>query len=248
MQWNIPNVVITGNAHSKLKVKGQDFVKVKVSHDFAVIVMTDGVGTSSCAFEGSRGIAEVVAESISKRKSDILYWENVEFSNFVENIIKDFLFIKSDELGCNPKDLNSTIMIFISDGEKYLAASMGDGLIGRVSEDEGKVILAPEHGRYLNESYFVATSDFKSHFRIARGMFNSEWVYVMMTDGSCECLFNPRDEAFSNALYIMCEWSKKYSKEAVNNAIFDTMQKLFRRTTNDDCALALITQAKGWHG
>ena len=66
-----------------------------------------------------------------------------------------------------------------------------------------------------------------------------------MTDGSCECLYNPHTKDYAKALPVFCGWARTYPREAVNEALFGSMNKLFRERTADDCALVLITESSG---
>lgn len=243
MIWNIPTCKITGTYHLSQKIKGQDYIKVTLANfnDIAIVVMTDGVSSAKLASTGSRGLAWEVAGQLERRGADLLGWKDEEIIQWLSNVSIEWLEAKSKELECLPRDLDTTLMIFMSDGEKFLAGSIGDGLIGRISSNgQQEVLLEPEHGQSINVSYFVATSDFTSHFRIARGRIDSDSVYFMMTDGTCECLYDYRTKAYADALPIFCEWTRKYQHSAVQDAIFKVGADLFKEITTDDCALALI--------
>jgi|GEM_PF-3011829 len=247
MIWNIPSYSMTGSSHLAVNKPGQDYIKVSLNleNGTAIVVVTDGVGSARLAFEGSRSLAKKVAAQLEQRDTDLLGWSDGDIRLWLANVVSDWLRAESERLKCEPKDLNSTLMIFLSDGEKFIAGSIGDGLIGRIGTDDYEVILEPEHGETINASYFVATSDFNRHFRVVRGRFDIGSVYFVLTDGSCDCLYNYRERTYAEALRIFCEWTRKYEHKAVNNALRDVATNLFREVTSDDCAIALIQGREG---
>lgn len=247
MIWNIPSYTMTGTSHIADKKPGQDYIKVSLNPDngTAIVVVTDGVGSARLAYEGSRGLAKEVAAQLERRGADLLGWSDGDIRLWLANVVADWLKAESARLMCVPEDLNTTLMIFLSDGDRFVAGSIGDGLVGRIGDDGFDVLLEPEHGAAVNVSYFVATSDFNSHFRIVRGRFDAASVYFAMTDGSCDCLYNYRARTYAEALGIFCEWTRKYDRKAVNKAVHDVASRLFKEVTSDDCAIALIHGREG---
>ena len=70
-------------------------------------------------------------------------------------------------------------------------------------------------------------------------------VYFLLTDGSCDCLYNPSDATFAKALHKFAGWTRRYPFHDVWEAIIQNMHRLFPKRTSDDCALALLTTGIG---
>lgn len=173
IRWKISGSTIVGNTHQKYGIKGQDRYCVKIVDDTAVVVVTDGVGSATHALEGANAVCVGMAERLSRRGEDLLSYKTAEFMSFVKASIGEILQVESRELGCNVRDLDTTLMVFVSNGLRFIAGGIGDGLIGRMNAEslDSEVIIAPEKGRFANESFFVASSDFDRHFHIVSGSF-----------------------------------------------------------------------------
>lgn len=253
--WNIVTSRITGSINSK----PQDFIRTFINGMEKVIgvVMTDGAGSARFPVDGASTLAEGIIQKIFKDRisclDDMFNYSEDDIRNLFYNTSVILLKKRTSELSADPKntgpillaDLSTTMMCFLSDGERYIAVSIGDGVIGRCTDDyQAEIILAPEHLRYVNQTYYITDPDAKSHLRIKFGKFDPKSAYVMMTDGTCECTYDNRSKIFAPVIHKFCDIVHKYDRSECSTFIHGKMQELFPKRTTDDCALAIITCKK----
>ena len=237
MKWNITSSVIKGSGHKS----PQDSISKYLDNDFACLVLSDGAGVARRASEGALFTTTNVVEILKQHKEGIFNYTTEEIRNIILNNLLDRLKQKAENEHHNIDDYMCTLIFFISNGEKYIYGNLGDGLIGCMDiYGEGKPLSLPEHGKFVNQSYFITHKNAQEHFRIGMGPYKDNMIYFLMTDGTAECLYNFKHETFSKALTTYCNWTVKYNPYDVNNYLKISMIRLFPQKTNDDCALAMI--------
>lgn len=237
MRWKISSAKTTGNRHNL----NEDSIRQTPYDDFLCVVGADGAGIAKCARIGADFTTQTVRELLIKHKDGIFNYTDDEIKCILLDNLNDKLSALAKKEGNNIDDYMSTLMFFISNGEKYIIGNLGDGLLGSMdSEGKSEVLSLPEHGKYANQSFFVTHKNSKDHLRIHKGRYESHKVYFMMTDGSAECLYNFNLKSFANILKVFCEWIIKYEPHKVSDYIQIAMIKLFGSKTSDDCSLALI--------
>lgn len=242
MNWKIATSSIRGFSHQQSDTPSQDQVRQSISDDYTCVALCDGAGSAQYAAEGARFVAAKTCEILKMYQLDIFNFSDEEIRNVVISRLLSSLEDLGKDYDAPISSFSSTLMFFVSDGIHFLVGNVGDGIIGfQDGNMEMNTLLGQERGLYANESYFVTSEHSAEHLRIARGSYNAHYVFFLMTDGSCDCLFNYRTKKYARALDIYCSWCRKYNRKQVNRALFDSMQRLFSQKTNDDCALALIT-------
>lgn len=241
IRWKIPSAAIRGRAHKVLDVPGEDYRSIKVAANNAVVVLTDGAGFAPKAYAGAREVAELLSNKLLESADKVLsYPQDIVRAMILHYVGEILRVLQAENPDSKAEDFSTTAAGWISDGEKYLAFSVGDSLIGRVRKDGTiSTILEQERGAYANSSYFITDPNAEKHLLFATGDIEDEDVFFLMTDGSAECLYNPTDGSYAPALSTMAEWTRLYTRESVNDGILDVMMRLFRHRTSDDCALAL---------
>lgn len=241
VKWKVSSARIQGSVHHSEKIECQDFVFKSIKDDIASVTMSDGAGRAQHALEGAFCCAIEAMRNLELRGGSLFELDNEDISRILLDNVRDKLKAKALEMNCPFDDLACTFCFFVTDGRCFIAGNLGDGLIGRLDrKGEGRVILGPERGKYANQSYFITGENCYRHFHIVRGLFEPANVYFIMTDGSCDCLYDREQDAFAPALGTFCSWIRQYSHQAVSNSLKDVMYKLFPEKTGDDCALALV--------
>ena len=252
MNWNISTSSVTGKGNKDC----QDIIKTLVRSDGICIVAADGAGSARFPLEGAMAVAKGIVDFF---KSDNRLRSFNDIYNSDENSIRKFFYdvaikalckraeaLRRDNVNSGFEislaDVSTTMMCFLSDGEKYIALNIGDGLIGRyVPNKAADVILEPENIRYANQTYYITDDDALDHLRVAKGRYESDAAYIIMTDGSVECTYRKLTKEFAPIIFKFCEIVLKYPRIVIGNFIFEKMKELFPKVTNDDCALVIIT-------
>lgn len=241
MKWNIPYSFIPGSRHSSDGTECQDYALAHLSDAFACVTMTDGAGSVKNACEGARLVAETARNFLIKREAILFEMDESELREELITEIRIKLYELACKMSCEFESFASTFLFFASDGRRFITGNLGDGLVGVIKErNQAEILLAPENGRYLNESFFMTDDDCMYHLRLIHGFFNPSDIYFLMTDGSCDCLYDRQAKTFAEALGIFADWTRRYDHRLVTAAIYKSMFRLFTQRTMDDCAIALI--------
>lgn len=241
MKWKIASQTIKGKGREVC----QDYVVQAPIADFVCVVAADGAGSARYAREGAEAVTKKMRELLLEHRNDIFNYSDQEIKDKLLETLRAFLAEKAVSEGAEMNDYMSTLMFFVSDGEKYIAGNLGDGMIGCLDENgQGSVIAFPEKGKFVNVSYFVTQEDSASHLRLERGPYDVNKVYFLMTDGSTDCLYNFKDGSFGRILNVFSDWIRKYPPHYVSANLRTAMMQLFRQKTLDDCALALLVGSK----
>ena len=241
MNWNVVTPRICGRRSFKQSAPTQDITKQYVDDDFSCIVVADGVGSALYALDGAQMSSSETIELIKGVGEEVFNYSDDDLRSLILGNLDDKLGVLAAERDCSVKEFASTLMFFITNGEQYIAANLGDGLVGSLSENgDAEVLHEPEKGRFVNQSYFVTSSSAYDHLRIYRGRYDASRVYFLMTDGSVECLYNYTTKRYARALEVYCDWVRKYDRRVCIKPMLESMRSLFKHRTDDDCALAFI--------
>lgn len=245
VKWKVSSARIQGSVHASEAIECQDFVFKYINGDIAAVTLSDGAGRAQFAMEGALCCSLEAIKNIEIRGASLFELEVENIAQIFLDNLRERLREKAASLNCSLDELACTLGFFVTNGRSYIAGNLGDGLIGEMTPNEkASVILGPERGRYVNQSYFVTGDDCYRRFRVIRGDYDLKNVYFMMTDGSCDCLFDGEKQAFAPALRTFCKWIRQYPHQAVSNSLKPAMYKLFPEKTGDDCALALVVAEK----
>lgn len=253
LEWKIFSGRIVGSKHPH----PQDFIStyIKRSESIICVAMSDGASSASNAEIGARTIVNGLISKIFKNREGQGVLEDL--LNFTKDEIRSYFYksimaslneeiqklqnLQSAKDTCSLQSMASTMMCFFTDGDKYYALGIGDGLIGKCGKDGVEIILEPEHLMYVNQTHYITDNDAFNNIRVMSGKYDQDSSYVMMTDGSCSCLYSKRKKIFAPLLYKFCNIVNNYPRAIGNKYIHTSMKTLFPKRTDDDCALAIIT-------
>ena len=245
MNWKVVTPRICGLRTILSDSPTQDITRQEINDDFSCVVVADGVGSALYALEGAQISSLETIKQISSVGEAIFEYSDDRLKELILDHLYDKLSALAAQRGCPVSEFASTLMFFITDGEQYIAANLGDGLVGSLSESgDAEVLHEPEKGRFVNQSYFVTSHKSIDHLRLHRGRYEATRVYFLMTDGSVECLYNYTTKRYARALEVYCDWVRKYDRRVCFNAMVESMRELFKHRTDDDCALAFIYGSK----
>ena len=236
---------MTGTTHLQNKEKCQDIIWQSVSNHFTCVTMADGAGSAPFATEGATIAVEASKRWLEQERQSLFDMDaDTIKTNIIAHLWEEF-GEACQEKKCDMTDLSTTLLFLATDGRKLVAANIGDGLVGRIGNDgQQEIILGQDHGKYVNESFFITDPKCEEKLRVFIGPYDPDSTYFLLTDGSCDCLYNDAEKTFAQALHIFTKWMWKYPHQAVSKAIGQKMYELFPKRTDDDCAIALVNLPK----
>lgn len=241
MKWKISCATMIGKTHQDYNEDCQDVIWQSLSDSFSCMTMADGAGTARYAKEGATIAVETAKYFLEQKGPSVFSMGADELKDTFLLLLRQQFTEACKQLRCRMVDLTTTLLFFATDGKQFVAANIGDGLVGRIGHDgEEEVILKQNIGRFVNETYFITDADSERHFHITIGDFDSGSTYFLLTDGSCDCLCNSRPPLFAPLMHKFVRWLKEYPFEEVNTALGTMMYKLFPNRTDDDCAIAML--------
>ena len=234
---------MVGTSHLEQGKRCEDVIKALKNEETIAIVLADGAGSFSKAFEG----ATIVSERCSRwliKNFDRAYSSKSLKHMLLYNVIRRSLncYAKKNQIGF--KELSSTLLFVAIKDNRYIAGHIGDGVIGIITKDGDNVALSePERGEFANNTYFTTSPRVSKHFRLHKGMISNIDSFFMMSDGAADCLYNQVAKTFAPAINKFAASLAKSSDtevEQVNESLRDVMEQHFPKRTNDDCSFILI--------
>tara|TARA_Y100000310_G_scaffold343990_1_gene454406 strand:- start:3001 stop:4179 length:1179 start_codon:yes stop_codon:yes gene_type:complete len=236
---------VTGKSHIEKKTPCQDRTYSKTHNGITVITLADGAGSCKNSDTGAEIVTKVVADLICNNFTFLFKKTKEEISKNILNEILKHLGAKSKKLNVKLKDLSSTLLFAGVKGNQYIAGHIGDGLIGYYfndSETHVKTLSEPENGEYANETFFTTSNDAIKHFRIYKDKLDKITGFILMSDGSYDCLFDKSKNVLKGANNTFYSWLGDISNptEKIEQALIDNMKEQFITRTHDDCSINLL--------
>ena len=137
-------------------------------------------------------------------------------------------------------DYASTLLFASTDGRRYLAGQLGDGMIAVQGIGGANALCEPARGEYKNETVFVTTPRAARFFCVAAGSCSEVFGFVLMSDGSAESLYHRASRSFARAIWSLGEWLDQRNPADVSKALAANIQEIIRQQTGDDCSLGIL--------
>ena len=230
---------VRGKAHKENGAPCQDKTYYLNKDDLHVISLADGAGSSKYSDKGAKIVTKFIEEFLCDNFDNL--YSDIENKQFIKKIIDGIVNkIHSTYKGSEITDYSSTLLFVAVRRDKYVLGHIGDGSIAINTDGSIKVISEPENGESLNSTYFFTSESPTDHLRLQRGVINGDTSFILMSDGSYECLYDRRKQSFSIALDKFLEWITQGKKEEVSKAILMNMKKFFVKITTDDISLNFL--------
>lgn len=276
--YKIINHSIKGRSHIRNDLPCQDKTYYIDNNDIKVISLSDGAGSCKHSDRGAEIATKVCGEYISDNFNDIyddLDSERVgkelfkkiidqirldieekternevgkESENLEEESSKEIeLDIDTSEIVI--QDYSSTLLFVALFGNKYISGHIGDGLISINDDEQLKILSEPENGETSNSTYFFTAKSAEKYLRFKKGTIIKDTTFILMSDGTYECVYDRQENKFTSALYKFIDWVSKEDEDNVSDAILSNMEKHFINKTSDDCSISIIhiTIIKSWY-
>lgn len=189
---------VTGPSHIKNRIVNQDsFLWIK-KRKYAVLIVSDGMGSKPFADVGSKKACEAVSleiEAFVKNKKQSLSVLEL-FSQIVETWKKLILPHEA-------KDCSATCLFVFVTKHKILAARLGDGMICLLGKDEtSSVVLSDNKDEsFSNATQSLSDSAAANEFKYTFYERSSFRGIILSTDGISSDMENGKELSFADDLF-----------------------------------------------
>ena len=243
-KWKCAGGQVAGLGHEKFNIPGQDRVAIRENGLIKSIALADGAGSRKKSQIGAEYITNSICDISSVKFNTFYSYSKKRIARRYKNIILNSLKDASKIHSLKIDELSSTLLFVVTDGIKYIAGHIGDGIIATI--EKGKIVMLsePENQEFANVTYFTTSPNIEKHLRIYRGYLKSKTGFILMSDGAADGLFLKATNTFSNVILQINDWLKEYSSDVVSKAIVSNLNSTIRRKTQDDCSLIIISEVK----
>ena len=239
-EWRAAGTYVMGISHERQNKGCHDRYSFKFYNNAASISLADGAGSASKPEIGAEIATKQVNKTVTK-DFDHIYNSDVNIaSHKLTHAIRTAFGIYATRYNCNMKDLATTLLFACVKDDRFIAGHIGDGILGLLKNGEFVVLSPPENGEFINETYFITSRSYKSRFRLFKGKLNDINGFVLMTDGTCESLYNKLEKKIAPVVFTLFEWIDHYSMEVVDSALKENFENIIKRKTTDDCSIGLL--------
>lgn len=244
---NVIQSYVQGAKHKAVDKICQDRTGYRHENDVWAIALADGAGNPR--YTHSEIGAEIVVNTITKffcDNFDLFYEKDdeAELGKVVLTICRRALNAKAEELGLdNISRLSSTLLAVAVKEDKMVYCHIGDGVIGKNTQNGAVVLSAPDNGEYANSTFFVTTRGAEDRMRIGKAKLDNETAFFLMSDGTSDYIYDEEHRAFYPAAEKMATLAAyRNGEKQLEEIIKEHMVN--QDLTSDDCSFICLSFAK----
>lgn len=241
--WKMISYEACGRGHEKENIPCQDKALIKKNKEVSIIALADGAGSCKKSHHGASIVIDYAAKIIEENFDFLISNDNgIEVKKKIVEYLVTRLQAESLKLDCTVKDLSSTLLLACIKKEKFLLMHIGDGVIGGIRNGKVEVLSTPFNGEYSNSTVFVTSKKAAEYMKIYRGNVAEFESFVLMSDGTCESLYNKRERKLSQGIIKIATCLALFNEEKVRKSLEASFENLVLKKTLDDCSIALIVK------
>ena len=211
------------------------------------IALSDGAGSYANSAIGAEEITKRIANNLCINFFKIVRRSKCDIKKRVIAEINRTLKLLHNNHSLPKKEFSCTLLFVVSDGDRFIAGHIGDGVIGRFSRNKSAVISEPENFDFSNVTSFITSSNLLKYLRIYRGSSKFYDGFVLMSDGSTDSLYDKKKNRLSKSLVQIKKWTQNHPHEMVNRALDQNMKEIIRQKTHDDCSIIMFVKIEKSH-
>ena len=241
--WNVIQCAIQGRGHIKSKTPCQDKTYSMVTDTMQVIALADGAGSAKLSHHGAEIVTKFICAELTE-KFDIYFSDNdgaAVKQQLIESLLRK-LNETANQLGCEIKELASTLLFVAVKNDKFIISHIGDGVIGYLKNDEMKIASLPEHGEFINTTVFVTSKDAIMAMKLIKGWVEEIQGFVLMSDGTETSLYSKKERKFANVLKKIMQMSTIIPTDKVQEQLKQSFENVIINATTDDCSIAMLVK------
>lgn len=243
--WIVYRKEKVGKSHIKTSTPCQDKTFYLDKNDIKSLVLCDGAGSAKFSHFG----ADIVTKSLATFLCDNFdnCYDNNDALQIKREII-NFIFEKlnslKDFLGCELKELASTLQFVAIKDDRFILCHLGDGVVGYVKNGLLKVASTPINGEFANATSFTISKDAISKMKLFKGKIDFISAFVLMSDGSAEAFYKKQIKKFSKGLEKLIDYSK--FSLAFDDILSNALANI-QKVTTDDVSLAFLVKENSFN-
>lgn len=171
MPWLAAAAAVDGRAHLETGTPCQDAVALRQDGDRLVAALADGAGSAARAEHGSRAAVAAAAELLAgwgtlPQAGEELDDAVGELLGRVRGAVEELAAEQGGEL----REYASTLLAVAADPGGVVALQLGDGFLVDRATGGGDyaLVFEPQHGEYVNQTYFLTQPGFGAQARACR--------------------------------------------------------------------------------
>lgn len=251
--WRVIGAAVQGTAHQKSGLPCQDFQdNLLLPGGVLLIALADGAGTSGLADLGARCAVDAALSSLvsaleAGRPEDEPGWAGLVYSAYEK--AQAALQRMADEMDVPLRDLASTLICTILDGEWLAAGQLGDGaVIAQEVDGTLTAVTQAQRGEYANETFFLTQEEALERLEIY--VLNQPvCALAVMSDGLTRLAFKlPAYEPhlpFFQPLFAFASAADGKPQAEEQLAAFLGSARVCARTDDDKSLVIAITPSRG---
>jgi len=166
-----------------------------------IACISDGMGSASHADIGSQTASRFIVDFLARTLDDDMSDEDILTSikeGFIE--VNDALHMEANDRSLSIKDLNATLLVFVTLGDRQFYGQVGDcAAIGK-RDDIYEVIAKQQRGEYANATFSICNLESIEH-----GIFEKcahfYPMVALMSDGIESISISAKDKTVSSLFY-----------------------------------------------
>jgi serine/threonine protein phosphatase PrpC len=240
-RWGASRAAVIGRSHEEANLPCQDATAILQEGGVFAAALADGAGSRRYSKEGAESAAASACKLLAQAFDDFWNGEPADVQRRVLDRVTEGLAAEAKRLAVEPGELASTLLFVAVRDDRFLAGHLGDGVIGHRRGGRMGILSHPRQGEFANETVFTTSKEAARSLALYRGkLAEPDAMFILMSDGSAEVLYDRRDKSLAPAAQTMWRWLESSPAPAVSEALERNMRETFRARTRDDCSLVLL--------
>ena len=114
----------------------------------------------------------------------------------------------------------------------------------RESKEEVVVVMPPENGEYVNETWMTTSQEASSHLRDVTYDLDNVQGFVLMSDGTASSLYDKKSQRFAPALLKIFKMIEDSSLKDGDDSIKGILKDYISKNTMDDCSILIAVRER----
>jgi len=237
-----------GGKHKANDLPCEDRTYYMCANNVSVIALADGAGGKryTHAAKGAECVTKTICEFFCNnfdKFNDIN--DSDEMKNIFTAVCHHNLKIVAEKEGLDDiSKLSSTLLVVAVKNKKAIVCHIGDGVIGKVTQNNTSVVSAPDNGEFANHTFFISNPAASEHLNIMKMPVDDVVSFFLMSDGTAEYVYDEDAAKFHDSARKM---SLMALEENGEEKLAETIDKFMigPDPTSDDCSfITMIFEEK----
>ncbi len=190
-EWRCVGLSEVGTSHVKTGKPCQDHHVWENVGQAVVLAVSDGAGSATRSDVGAQLASQLAAKTakqmLEQHANGLEQLPDSELISLLDSAVAEAragIVAEAQSLQVPVRDLATTLLLCVSAPSFIASAHIGDGVIVYMGEGlhDVETMSPPEHGRYVNQTFFLTDADFKQRFR-TRVIRQPPSCIALFTDG-----------------------------------------------------------------